>query len=42
MTAVLDKKLLRSFDWALYVAVLLVSLFGTLIIASASAGNEYA
>lgn len=37
-----DKKLLRSFDWALYVMVLLVSLFGTVIIASASAGNELA
>ncbi|HSL93168.1 MAG TPA: rod shape-determining protein RodA [Bacillota bacterium] len=38
----LDRKLWRSFDWALYAAVLLVSFFGTLIIASASAGNEYA
>jgi rod shape determining protein RodA len=42
VAAVFDRKLWRTFDWALYVAVLLVSLFGTLIIASASAGNEYA
>ena len=38
----LDRKLLRSFDWALYLAVLLVSFFGVLIIASASASNDYA
>lgn len=36
-----DKKLLRTFDWALYAAVLLSSLFGILIIASASASNAY-
>ena len=41
MNVIFDRKLLRSFDWALYVVVLLISLFGVLIIASASANNAY-
>ncbi len=37
----IDRKLLRSVDWVLYVSVLIVSLFGVVIIASASAANAY-
>lgn len=36
-----DRKLLRSLDWSLYGAYLFVSLFGLLMIASASANNEF-
>jgi len=37
----LDRKLIRSLDWSLYGAYLFVSLFGLLMIASASANNEF-
>lgn len=36
-----DRKLIRSLDWSLYGAYLFVSLFGLLMIASASANNEF-
>lgn len=36
-----DRKLIGSLDWSLYGAYLLVSLFGLLMIASASANNEF-
>lgn len=36
-----NSKLLRSLDWSLYGAYLFVSLFGLLMIASASANNEF-
>ena len=36
-----DRKLVRSLDWSLYGAYLFVSLFGLLMIASASANNEF-
>lgn len=37
----IDRKLLRSVDWVLYVSVLIVSFFGVVIVASASAANAY-
>ncbi|MDP3487992.1 MAG: rod shape-determining protein RodA [Bacillota bacterium] len=36
-----DRKLIRSLDWSLYGAYLFISLFGLLMIASASANNEF-
>jgi rod shape determining protein RodA len=41
MNRVFNRKLLRDVDWVLYVTVLLTSLFGVVVIASASANNAY-
>jgi len=38
---VFDRKLLRSFDWGLYLSYLGISLFGALMIWSASLNNEF-
>lgn len=41
MLGVFDRKLLRSFDWGLYLSYLGISLFGALMIWSASLNNEF-
>ncbi|MDP3059120.1 MAG: rod shape-determining protein RodA, partial [bacterium] len=37
----LDRKMLRNLDWSLYIAVIMISLLGILMITSASQNNEF-